>query len=93
MSPSKEFLELLAEHKKLEDKMKQLAWQIASKRIKELLRGKGGIYEFDEKDEALDLLIRPHWELDEKSPTEAIIDGDTERVVKMLNEIKHSFPV
>lgn len=88
MDLNQEFLELLAKHKKLEDEMKQLAWQITPDDIRYLLCGERGLLENNAK-QALEWLITPKWQLDEKSPTEAIIAGKAEKIKRLLHVLIH----
>jgi len=83
MNQNSEFLELLAKHTKLEDDMKQLAWQIAPDDIKYILYGRSGLFLYNKK-AALEWLIASKWQLDEKCPTEAIINGEVEKIKLLL---------
>lgn len=88
MDLNQKFLELLAQHKELEDGMKQLAWQITPDDIRYLLCGEMGLLANNAK-QALEWLIVPKWQLDEKSPTEAIIAGKAEEVKHLLHILIH----
>ena len=83
MNQNNEFLELLVKHTKLEDEMKQLAWQIAPDDIKYILCGGSGLWVYNKKF-ALEWLIIPRWQLEGKSPTEAIINGKADEVKRLL---------
>lgn len=89
MNLSQEFLELLAKHKELEDEMKQLAWEITPDNIKQLLSGKGGLFKENNRDVALRWLIEPHWQFDQKSPTEMIIGKKNDKVERLLAVLIH----
>lgn len=88
MNLSQEFLELLAKHKELEDEMKQLAWQITPDDVRYLLCGEWGLFG-NNVEQAFEWLITPKWQLDEKSPTEAIIAGKAEKVKHLLRVLIH----
>ncbi len=90
MSLNNEFIELLAKHKKLEDDMKYLAWQIAPDDIKYILCGGNGLSAYNKR-VALEWLITPRWQLDGKCPTEAIINGGTEKVKLLLHGLIEEF--
>ncbi len=83
MDPKEKFLELLAKHRKLENQMQQLAWEIAPDDVKHLLCGKEGLLADNQK-VALEWLITPRWQLNDKCPIEAIINGEVEEVKKIL---------
>jgi len=85
LSPEDSFLKLSSERQKLTDQMKELAWQIVSDGIKELLCGEGG-YLPGEEERAREWLIKPNRRLG-KSPIEAVINNEAGLVRRILEDI------
>lgn len=83
MEKTQEFLILLRDFRSLRELLKAKAWEVAPDDIKDLLCGKEGLMA-DNAEQALEWLITPKWQLNDKCPTEAIIDGNAEKVKTLL---------
>lgn len=87
------YLKNLAKRKKLEAEAGKLAWQIVPPELKEIICGENGIWEKGEEKKYLHFLIEPHWELGHKSPVQAILDGETHNLRRLLGAILYGLHV
>lgn len=88
MDQKQEFLILLRDYDALRETLKQKAWEITPADVKELLCGEEGLLA-DNAKQALEWLIEPKWQLNDRPPIKAIIDGDVEKVKQLLHRLIH----
>lgn len=78
------------EYMKLKKELNEL-WERTPAEIRDLIYGDDAV--FINRDDALGWLVTPHPDLDNKSPVEAVTNGESEKVKAIINNFHTGLPL